>query len=407
MNETPDSVGPATAADTPEAAPAVRALIDRALCDGEAVSGGHGGKAGKRRRKRRGGQGQADATRPAGSAAMAAGAADTAAPAEAAPVSGHEPGQPEPGQPETLVEARIDFDAPIVVEPVVEPPPVPSIYDTWTVVGASGDPWEGAGSAQDAGSTAHEGEGAAARVSAARPGGHGGGTGGHGFDPHLHAGGHHWVYVALAVFLLALGFGLWGAWTTFFATDADGRSASSLRARNDRLKQEVSTLRRSDQISREANRDLERTLAERDEEIAGLRADIAFYERFVGATGQRRGLSVHDLEMRLQSGDVWHFTATLTQNLNRGAVNTGRLTLGIEGTRNDRLEKLAWSGLRKLNNAPGLEYSFKYFQQVEGEVMLPEGFKPLRVTVRLVPAGGSAVEQSFPWPETVKAGSGK
>src|SRR3546814_19579440 len=47
------------------------------------------------------------------------------------------------------------------------------------------------------------------------------------------------------------------------------------------------------QISRDANRDLQGTLAERDEEIAGLRADVAFYERFVGATGQRRGLTVH------------------------------------------------------------------------------------------------------------------
>jgi hypothetical protein len=399
MNETPDSVGPVPAADTPEAAPAVRALIDRALSDGEAASDGRGGRAGKRRRKRRGGQGQADATRPVEAGETAAEdvgtTTETVAAAEAAPV----------------VEARIDFDAPIVIDPVVvepAPAPVPSIYDTWTVVGASGGQWDDAASAQDAGRTVPDGADATAAGGAApRPGGQGGGTGGHVFDPHLHAGGHHWVYVALAVFLLALGFGLWGAWTAFFAADADGRSASTLRVRNDRLKQEVSTLRRSDQISREANRDLERTLAERDEEIAGLRADIAFYERFVGATGQRRGLSVHDLEMRLQSGDVWQFTATLTQNLNRGAANTGRLTLGIEGTRNDRLEKLAWSGLRKLNNAPGLEYSFKYFQQVEGEVMLPEGFKPLRVTVRLVPAGGSAVEQSFPWPETVKAGVGK
>jgi hypothetical protein len=401
MNETPDSVGPVPAADTPEAAPAVRALIDRALSDGEAVPDGRGGRAGKRRRKRRGGQGQAETaqlvaageTAAGGTEATAATLAETVADPEAAPV----------------VEARIDFDAPIVADPVVvapAPSPVPSIYDTWTVVGASGGHWDDAGSAQDAGRTAPDGaDGAAAGGAAPHQGGQGGGAGGHGFDPHLHAGGHHWVYVALAVFLLALGFGLWGAWMTFFATDADGRSASTLRARNDRLKQEVSTLRRSDQISREANRDLERTLAERDEEIAGLRADIAFYERFVGATGQRRGLSVHDLEMRLQSSDVWQFTATLTQNLNRGAANTGRLTLGIEGTRNDRLEKLAWSGLRKLNNAPGLEYSFKYFQQVEGEVMLPEGFKPLRVTVRLVPAGGSAVEQSFPWPETVKAGA--
>ncbi len=217
---------------------------------------------------------------------------------------------------------------------------------------------------------------------------------------------HHWVYLALAVFLLALGFGAWGVWITWFAGDTSSdQSATALSARSDKLSQDVSTLRRSDQISREANRDLERTLAERDEEIAGLRADIAFYERFVGATGQRRGLSVHDLDLQLQSGDAWHFVATLTQNLNRGAVNTGRVTLLVEGTRNDRLEKLSWSGLRKQTNAPGVGYSFKYFQQVEGEILLPKDFKPLRVTVRLVPAGGSAVEQSFPWPETVNSDS--
>ncbi len=394
MTETPDSVGPAPApTDTPEAAPAVRALLDRALSDGEAAGQGRG-KAGKRRRNRRGGQAE---RRDASVEHVPEGTAE----AVETPVAVTDTGS----------EARIDFDAPIVVDvtpPAPPSPPVPSIYDTWTVVGASGGQWDGSGQGGDAppvDGAEPEAPGAAAPRTRGHGGGTGGGPGGHGFDPHLHGGSHHWVYVALAVFLLALGFGLWGAWRTFFAGDADDRSLSALRARNDRLTQEVSTLRRSDQISREANRDLERTLAERDEEIAGLRADIAFYERFVGATGQRRGLSVHDLDMRLQSGDVWQFTATLTQNLNRGAVNTGRLTLGIEGTRNDRLEKLAWSGLRKLNNAPGLEYSFKYFQQVEGEVMLPPGFKPLRVTVRLVPSGGSAVEQSFPWPDTVRTGA--
>jgi hypothetical protein len=216
---------------------------------------------------------------------------------------------------------------------------------------------------------------------------------------------HHWVYLALAVFLLALGFGSWGIWSTWFASDTPtSQSTDAQRDRTEKLSQEVSTLRRSDQISREANRDLERTLAERDEEIAGLRADVAFYERFVGATGQRRGLSVHDLDMTLQSGDAWHFVATLTQNLNRGAVNAGQVTLSVEGTRNDRLEKLSWSALRKQTNAPGEAYSFKYFQQVEGEIMLPKDFKPLRVAVRLVPAGGSAMEQSFPWPDTVRDG---
>ena len=216
---------------------------------------------------------------------------------------------------------------------------------------------------------------------------------------------HGWVYLAVGLFLTALGFGVWGVWNVFF-TDGDAQTMAAVRTRADRLSQEVSTLRRSDQISRDANRDLERTLAERDEEIASLRADIAFYERFVGATGQRRGLSVHTLEMRRQDGDAWHFVATLTQNVNRGAVNDGRLTLSVEGTRGDRMEKLAWAALRKQPNAPGQPYSFKYFQQLEGEVLLPADFKPLRVTVRLVPQSGSAVEQSFPWPETLHSAAG-
>ncbi len=243
-----------------------------------------------------------------------------------------------------------------------------------------------------------------------RPHGDGAPPGGH-EDPPAAAppppSHHHWVYLGLGVFLLALCFGVWGAWAVFFSgEDVSDQTTAAVAARSEKLSQEVSTLKRSDQISRDANRDLERTLAERDEEIAGLRADIAFYESFVGATGQRRGLSVHDLDMQLQGGDAWHFVATLTQNLNRGAVNTGRVTLSIEGTRNDRLEKLSWSGLRKQSNAPGVAYSFKYFQQVEGEVLLPKGFKPLRVSVRLVPAGGSAVEQSFPWPDTVRSDEG-
>lgn len=216
---------------------------------------------------------------------------------------------------------------------------------------------------------------------------------------------HGWVYLAVGLFLTALGFGLWGVWNVFF-TDGDAQTMATTRARADRLSQEVSTLRRSDQISRDANRDLERTLAERDEEIASLRADIAFYERFVGATGQRRGLSVHTLEMRRQDGDAWHFVATLTQNVNRGAVNDGRLALSVEGTRGDRMEKLSWSTLRKQANAPGQAYSFKYFQQLEGEILLPADFKPLRVTVRLVPQSGNAVEQSFPWPETLHSAAG-
>jgi hypothetical protein len=222
------------------------------------------------------------------------------------------------------------------------------------------------------------------------------------------AHGHGLAYTVIAVFLVALVFGGWGAWRVLAPAPGDPRA--QLRAqqgRIDGLEQRVATLTRSDQISRDANRDLQGTLAERDEEIAGLRADVAFYARFVGSTAQRRGLNVHALHLQRQNGPAWHFTATLTQNLNRGAVNTGRLALSVEGSRNGRMQRLDWAQLRQQPDAPGVDYSFKYFQQVEGDLLLPTGLQPIRVLARLKPQGGAVVEQSFTWAEaTAKPAAG-
>lgn len=221
-------------------------------------------------------------------------------------------------------------------------------------------------------------------------------TPGDGDAPPAH--GHRLGYALLAIFLGALVFGGWGLWTTFGPQPRNARATIRAQAqRLEALEQQVALLSRSDQVSREANQGLQGTLAERDEEIAGLRADVAFYERFVGATAQRRGLSVHQLELAPQRGGAWHFTATLTQNLNRGAVNSGKLMLSVEGTQDGQLRKLDWADLRQQPGAEGVGYSFKYFQKVEGDVILPAGLQPIRVAVRLVPARGAPVEQSFAW----------
>lgn len=227
--------------------------------------------------------------------------------------------------------------------------------------------------------------------------------------PPAPAGGRLWFYLVLAVAVALLGFGGWGVWrvVTSGGSVPDVAQWQAQARRLQELEQQVATLSRSDQITRDANRDLQTTLAERDEEIAGLRADVAFYERFVGATGQRRGLAVHELKLQAQTDQAWHFTATLTQNLNRGAVNAGRLTVSVEGTRDGRLQRLAWSDLRQQPNAPGMAYSFKYFQEIEGDLFLPPDFQPVRVIAQLRPQNGSPVEQSFTWAAaTAREGAG-
>src|SRR5690606_38002120 len=120
-----------------------------------------------------------------------------------------------------------------------------------------------------------------------------------------------------------------------------------------------------------ANRELQGALAIRDEEIAGLRADVAFYERLVGSTAQRRGLNVHAIRMQPQSERAWHFSVTLTRNLDREVVSAGNVTLSIEGSLGGRLQTLEWEDLRQQPGAPGVGFSFRYFQQVRGDAFPP------------------------------------
>ena len=93
----------------------------------------------------------------------------------------------------------------------------------------------------------------------------------------------------------------------------------------------------------------------------------------------------------------------LTQNLNRGNVSEGRLTLSIEGSQAGRLRRLDWATLRQQPTAPGVDYSFRYFQEVEGDVFLPAGFTPVRVIARLQPRRGAAVEHSVTWADATRA----
>lgn len=162
------------------------------------------------------------------------------------------------------------------------------------------------------------------------------------------------------------------------------------------LRQNVATLRRSDQISRAANTELQASLAEREEEVSGLRADVAFYERLVGATGQRRGLTVHEARFEPEAGGTWRYTVTLTQNLNRGSISKGEARMSVEGVSDGKLRTLAWDDLLQKPGSPGQSFSFRYFQQLEGSVVLPAGFTPQRVRVQLR-SDGSTVEQAFPW----------
>lgn len=151
-------------------------------------------------------------------------------------------------------------------------------------------------------------------------------------------------------------------------------------------------------IVRRANALLRVSERERQDEIASLQADLTFYRRLGGANGSQAALALHYLELQTtQSPRVYRIIFTLTQNLRWAAVISGRVQLGIDGIQDGVAVHLTEEQLLAESTEP-LNFQFKYFQQIERLITLPEGFEANQLTVRL--RSGSLrtpVEQSMQW----------
>jgi len=183
------------------------------------------------------------------------------------------------------------------------------------------------------------------------------------------------------------------------ANVSESESIADLRNANEALKQRVAVLERADQVGKIAASDLQQSLREREEEIAGLRADLAFYGRLVGGGARREGLAIHSVHVApVPDARAWNVSITLTQNLKRSQVTSGRVQLVVEGVTGQRLKLVAWPELTG-NAAPsGWSFAFKYFQQVAGTIVLPEDFVPNRIRIMADAGGeGGRIEQSFAW----------
>jgi len=154
---------------------------------------------------------------------------------------------------------------------------------------------------------------------------------------------------------------------------------------------EVDIVRRANNLLRSSERD-------RQDEIAGLQADLDFYRRLGGANGSQAPLTVHYLELLpTQSPRVYRIVLSLTQNLRWAKNISGQVQLGIDGIRDGVAEYLTNEQLLA-ESAGSLSFQFKHFQQLECLITLPEGYMPNRLTIHLKSNSlRTPVEQSMEW----------
>lgn len=155
-------------------------------------------------------------------------------------------------------------------------------------------------------------------------------------------------------------------------------------------------------VMRKANRLLREEETERQAEINRLQGEVDFYSRLAGTGGEQTGLAVFQVELNpTESPLVFQFILTLTQNIRRASIISGKASLDVEGTLGDRPVTLYWSQLSE-GTSGDTTFRFKYFQQLEGYISLPESFNPTRLVTTLdVKDRRKPLTQAFTWEELV------
>lgn len=214
-----------------------------------------------------------------------------------------------------------------------------------------------------------------------------------------------WQLVVLPVVIIVLGVFYFGRYyVADELIDASHRIASlqqDIQALQKLLVEERSratVAEREVDVVRRANALLRTSERERQDVISALQADLEFYRRLGGANGSQAPLTVHYVELQpTKSPRVYRIILSLTQNLRWAAVISGKVQLGVDGIRNGVAEHLTNAQLLAETDK-ALNFKFKYFQQLERLITLPEGYAASKLTIQLRSASlKTPVEQSMEW----------
>jgi len=167
------------------------------------------------------------------------------------------------------------------------------------------------------------------------------------------------------------------------------------------LREEKAVLKRAAQIERQAYNELDTTIQALQSEILELKEELAFYRGIVSPRDASRGLRIQKFTF-VENGvsRSYRYKIVLSQVLKNDRVSFGKMQLAFEGLQGNvpKVLKLREVTEKQVND---LNFKFKYFQNIEGNIVIPEGFNAARIRLRIFPRGRQEdmIEKTFDWPK--------
>jgi len=159
----------------------------------------------------------------------------------------------------------------------------------------------------------------------------------------------------------------------------------------------VSTRREVDRQTLELVR---KELAGQNEEIAALEEGLAFYRGLMSPGDIAPGLNLHDLELTVgERPGHYFFRIVLQQEARKHALLKGKLEAVISGIQDGNEVEYSLAELSDDIEVEGIPLQFRYFQSIEGQLVLPQGFEPgkFRVQASTKKPHEFEIREEYPW----------
>jgi hypothetical protein len=166
------------------------------------------------------------------------------------------------------------------------------------------------------------------------------------------------------------------------------------------LSEQIALLETHRDIDREAYAEVERSLETLQAKIQEQQDAIEFYRGIVSPADGNAGLRVQDFRLsRGQQEREFNIRLVLVQAMKHDRKVSGAVSLSIAGLQDGEQKSYGYDELLPDKGSSDWGFSFRYFQDFNRQVVLPDGFEPERITVEVESRTKSiaSIEESYAW----------
>ncbi|WP_026287118.1 DUF6776 family protein [Gilvimarinus chinensis] len=168
----------------------------------------------------------------------------------------------------------------------------------------------------------------------------------------------------------------------------------------DKLRQQVANLSMASEVDQMASEEVRSEVIELRQQIASLEADISFYRGLMAPGESNSGLALGDVTLRPYGEDGrYRFKFVVQQIATNHQILNGVLNVELVGRRDGEQVQIPLHEVSDDYDSADIKLRFKYFQNIEGELILPEGFEAqsLELEARSNSSDSERAERSYSW----------